>query len=221
LLERLTEGLRAEHATLTTETGSLVSHVGHIRETVALQQNNASVSGIAEKLAAHSLLDDAVRLEGSAMVRHGIEVVHELDVVPPVIVDRHKTLQILVNLIRNAKQAMIDNKRGKRLTLGISQKDGGSVRISVRDNGMGIAPENLKRIFVHGFSTKGDGHGFGLHISALAAREMGGVLTVQSAGPGMGAVFTLELPLARPEISAISTTVPPGAGCVTPSDPCP
>jgi PAS domain S-box-containing protein len=216
LLERLTEGLRAEHATLTTETGSLVSHVGHIRETVALQQSNATVSGVAEILTAHALLEDAMRLEGSAMVRHGIEVVHELGVVPPVVVDRHKTLQILVNLIRNAKQAMIDNTRGKRLTLGISQKNGGSVRISVRDNGMGIAPENLKRIFVHGFTTKGDGHGFGLHISALAAREMGGALTVQSTGLGMGAVFTLELPLARAEISAISPTPPPDlAGAVS------
>jgi PAS domain S-box-containing protein len=200
LLGRLTDGLRAEQAALQAESSALVSHIGHIRETVAVQQSNATVSGILEKLAADVLIDEAIKLEGSAMVRHGIEVVREFDEVPPVIVDRHKTLQVLVNLLRNAKQAMAGNDRSnKRLTLGISQQDGGPVRISVRDNGMGIAPENLSRIFIHGFTTKGDGHGFGLHISALAAREMGGTLTVKSDGPGSGALFTLELPLAQAE----------------------
>jgi len=64
----------------------------------------------------------------------------------------------------------------------------------VRDNGMGIPPENLTRIFVHGFTTRKEGHGFGLHSGALAAREMGGSLSVHSDGPGKGATFTLELP---------------------------
>ncbi len=213
LLGRLADGLRAEHATLTSETGSLVSHVGHIRETVALQQSHATVSGISEKLAAATLVEDALKLEGSAMVRHGIEVVRELDEVPPVIVDRHKALQILVNLLRNAKQAMGDNSvRGRRLVLGIARK-GNAVRITVRDNGAGIAPENLNRIFGHGFTTKGDGHGFGLHISALAAREMGGALTVQSDGPGTGAAFILELPLAVAD-SAPSSTSPAASRCL-------
>jgi len=206
LLGRLADCLRAEHATLTAETGSLVSHVGHIRETVALQQSHATVSGISEKLAASTLVEDALKLEGSAMVRHGVEVVRELEEVPMVIVDRHKTLQILVNLLRNAKQAMVANgPQGKRLVLGITQREEGPVQISVRDNGTGIAAENLNRIFGHGFTTKGDGHGFGLHISALAAREMGGALKVQSEGLGAGAVFTLELPLAPAEPAADAT----------------
>lgn len=213
LLERLTEGLRAEHATLAAESGSLVSHVGHIRETVALQQSHATVSGVSEKLTAQELIEDAIRLEGSAMVRHGIEVVREFDDVLPVIVDRHKTLQILVNLLRNAKQAMVENdRRNKRLTIGIIQDDpGGPVRIIVRDNGVGIPPENLSRIFVHGFTTKESGRGFGLHISALAAREQGGALTAQSDGPGKGAAFTLELPVAQAEIPETGTITQGGA----------
>jgi PAS domain S-box-containing protein len=198
LLGRLADGLRAEHATLTAESGSLVSHVGHIRETVALQQNYATAAGISERLPAEVLLEDALQLEGAGMVRHGIEVVREFDMVPPVLVDRHKTLQILVNLLRNAKQAMVDNNdRGKRLVLGISRRRGGPVCISIRDNGMGITPENLSLIFGHGFTTKENGHGFGLHISALAAGEIGGALKVHSDGPGAGAVFTLELPPAQ------------------------
>jgi signal transduction histidine kinase len=65
----------------------------------------------------------------------------------------------------------------------------------VIDNGEGIAAENLTRIFAHGFTTKKDGHGFGLHSCVLAAREMGGSLLAASDGPGRGAAFTLVLPL--------------------------
>jgi C4-dicarboxylate-specific signal transduction histidine kinase len=107
--------------------------------------------------------------------------------------DRHKVLQILVNLISNAKHAMADSPV-KTLTLWIEMADR-AVRIAVRDTGYGIAPENMTRIFSHGFTTKTDGHGFGLHSGALAAQELGGSLQVTSDGPGRGAVFTLELPL--------------------------
>jgi signal transduction histidine kinase len=69
------------------------------------------------------------------------------------------------------------------------------VKVSVMDNGVGIAPENLTRIFNHGFTTRKGGHGFGLHSGALAASELGGSLTAHSEGPGRGATFTLELPL--------------------------
>ncbi len=216
LLSRLTDGLRTEHATLTAETGTLVSHVSHIRETVSLQQSHATVSGVSEKLNVRQLVEDALKLEGSAIVRHGIEIVRAWDEVPPVVVDRHKTLQILVNLLRNAKQAMAANgERGKRLDLGIALQTGGRVRITVRDNGAGIAPENLTRIFGHGFTTKEGGHGFGLHISALAAREMGGALKAQSDGVGTGATFTIELPLAQNEDPQTGTTVSPAPSEIT------
>jgi len=200
LLGRLTDSLRAEQTRLTSEASSLVSHIGHIRETVSLQQSHGSISGVAEKLAAAQLIEDALKLEGSAMVRHGINVQRELEPVPPMIGDRHKTLQILVNLLRNAKQAMATNgARGKQLTLQVRHAEGGPVRMIVRDNGTGIPAENLSRIFNHGFTTKPSGHGFGLHISALAAREMGGTLTAESDGAEQGASFTLELPLAPAE----------------------
>jgi signal transduction histidine kinase len=69
------------------------------------------------------------------------------------------------------------------------------VEVTVTDNGEGIAPDNLTRIFSYGFTTRQQGHGFGLHSGANAAKEMGGQLTAHSAGPGQGAVFTLVLPL--------------------------
>jgi len=130
-----------------------------------------------------------------AIERHGVQLVREYSRSPAVLVEKHKVLQILVNLIRNAKYAL--DERGhsdKRLTLRVGVNGNDMVKILVIDNGVGIPPENLERIFAHGFTTKKHGHGFGLHSSVLAAKEMGGTLTVHSDGPGTGATFTLELP---------------------------
>jgi signal transduction histidine kinase len=113
-------------------------------------------------------------------------------------VDKHKVLQILVNLVRNAKYALDDGGRNdKRLTVRVATDGDGFVKISVIDNGVGIPPEHLTRIFAHGFTTRKNGHGFGLHSGALAAKEMGGSLSVHSDGPGQGAMFVLSLPSHR------------------------
>ena len=141
------------------------------------------------------LVEDAVRMNAAALARHEVQVVREYAEVPPVVVERHKVLQILVNLIRNAKYAMDEGGRPDRqLTLRIGRNGGDFVHVCVIDNGVGIPSENLTRIFEHGFTTRKDGHGFGLHSGALAAQEMGGTLSVCSEGAGKGAVFTLALP---------------------------
>jgi len=128
------------------------------------------------------------------MDRHQINIVRDLAPTEPVLLDKHKVLQILVNLLRNAKHACEDSGRPQK-EIQVRVRDTGTVvAISVVDNGVGIAPENLTRIFNHGFTTRAEGHGFGLHSGALAARDMGGKLTAASPGPGQGAVFTLEIP---------------------------
>jgi len=115
--------------------------------------------------------------------------------VPPVNVDKHKVLQILINVIRNAKYAVSESPRlDKRIIVSIAQNGHGHVKIAIADNGIGIPPENLARIFAHGFTTRINGHGFGLHSAALAAQELGGSLFAHSDGPDRGATFTLELP---------------------------
>jgi len=113
-----------------------------------------------------------------------------------VMADKHRLLLILINLISNAKQAMANlTDRPREITLLVKAIEDSTLRISVKDAGEGILPENMTRIFAHGFTTRKDGHGFGLHSCALAAVEMKGHLTAHSDGPGKGAVFTLELPL--------------------------
>src|SRR5262249_478918 len=115
--------------------------------------------------------------------------------VPQIELDKHKVLQILVNVIRNAKYACAESANSeKRVTVRISST-GAAIAIAVIDTGVGIPKENLARIFNHGFTTRAEGHGFGLHSAALAAKELGGSLTAHSAGPDRGATFTLTLPL--------------------------
>jgi signal transduction histidine kinase len=160
-----------------------------------VQQNYSKVSGVVESLPALALVEDAVQMIATSLERHGVTIAREVAETPCVRVDKHKVLQILVNLLRNAKQATSANPENERkIKVGIQCQGKERVRITIQDNGTGIARENLNRIFAHGFTTKSDGHGFGLHSSALAATEMGGSISAQSEGLGHGALFTLELP---------------------------
>jgi signal transduction histidine kinase/uncharacterized protein YdeI (BOF family) len=192
---QLAEHLALEQKEMLRELKLLGGNIDHIKEIVAMQQNYATISGLRETLYVADLVDDALRLVAEALTRHHIQIERDYETLPPVEVEKHKLLQILVNLIQNAKHALTEGgQQDRRLTLRVGLADGGFVRISVIDNGMGIAPENLTRIFAHGFTTRKDGHGFGLHSGALAAREMGGSLLACSDGPGQGATFVLDFP---------------------------
>jgi C4-dicarboxylate-specific signal transduction histidine kinase len=141
------------------------------------------------------LVDTALEMHKAAMGRHAVNVVREYGSTPPVLVDKHKVLQILINLLHNAKYALDEGgAQEKRLTLRIERPGQNGVVVSVMDNGAGIAPENLPRVFEHGFTTRKGGHGFGLHGGAITARELGGSLQARRAGVGQGAEFILEIP---------------------------
>jgi len=165
-----------------------------------MQQGYARLGGITDTVDVRGLVDDSLRMNEGAFSRHGVTIVREFEDVPPIRVDKHKVLQILVNVIRNAKYACSEARGDgeRRVTVRVRAANG-AVQISVIDTGVGIPRENLERIFGYGFTTRSEGHGFGLHSSALAARELGGTLRAESPGPGMGATFTLSLPLAAPE----------------------
>lgn len=196
-LSALGDQLEAEQATILAETKSLATNIEHIKEVVSRQQAYANLSGVIENLAPAVLVDEALAIKASGMERHRIEIVRDFAEVPLVAVDRHKTLQILINLFTNAKHAIMHQSGpDRRISIRIRPGPEGQARIEIHDTGEGISAENLTRIFQYGFTTKEDGHGFGLHSGANAAREMGGLLSVASEGPGRGATFTLELPAA-------------------------
>lgn len=197
---QLAEYLSQEQAVMVKEVELIGTHIDHIKQIVAMQQSYARIAGVAEKVSVVDLVEDALRMSDPAFQRHGVEIVREFpSEAPEIVVDKHKVLQIIVNLMRNAKHACTDSARPeKRVTVTVSN-GGERVRICVADNGVGIPAENLVRIFSHGFTTRKGGHGFGLHSGALAARQMGGTLLASSDGVGLGASFMLELPLRPPE----------------------
>ena len=196
-LGNLAQNLEQDREDSLREVAALVNNIIHIKEIVAMQQGYVKALGVVESVKVTDLVEDAVRMNGGAMIRHNVKVVQEYAEVPPIMAEKHKILQILVNLIRNAKYACDESGRSdKQITLRVS-RGADCVKVAVIDNGVGIPPENLERIFNHGFTTRKEGHGFGLHTSANAAKEMGGALLVSSAGLGHGAEFTLELPLTR------------------------
>ena len=195
-LEQLSTRLAKEQEALSREVELLKTNVGHIKEIVAMQQSYSKVAGVAEKVVPSELVEDALRMNESGLERHQVRVVREYEPhLPEITIERHKVLQILVNLIGNAKNACTESGfDDKRITLRV-RNGGNTFRISVADNGVGIPAENLKRIFTLGFTTRKNGHGFGLHGAALAATELRGALRVHSDGAGKGATFTLELPV--------------------------
>jgi len=196
LIKRVAGQIAQEHAQLEKEHSAVARNIEHIKEIVAMQQSYAKVSGLLEEVSLAALLDDAVAINQAGLGRHRVTVLRQYEEVPPVMTDKHKVLQILINLINNAKYALDGARRSdKQLTLGICAVNGSRVKVSVQDNGIGIPAENLTRIFSHGFTTRSKGHGFGLHSGANAAKEMGGALSAASDGPDRGAIFTLELPL--------------------------
>lgn len=197
-IAELADHLAQEHTLLQNEHEQLARSIEHIKEVVTMQQSYARVSGVHEKVRLADLVSDALQIQMVALTRHGIEVVRDYAPLPPAVIDKHKVLQILVNLIHNAKHALESNPGQRLLTLAIRPTPQQGFQIIVSDNGIGIPEENLTRIFSHGFTTRRNGHGFGLHSGANAAREMGGTLLASSPGPGRGAIFTLELPLVPP-----------------------
>ncbi len=196
-LSKLGRHFKSERDALLQELEMLSSHVGHIKQIVATQQSYAKVSGLVENIRLSEMMDDAIRIMAPGFGRHGIQVERNFETLPEIAAEKHKILQILLNLLRNAKQALKegDGKDGKTIQVCVRRKGDKRITLSVRDNGVGLPAENLTRIFGHGFTTKADGHGFGLHSCALAASEMGGSLRAESDGPGKGATFTLELPM--------------------------
>lgn len=194
-LETLARSLLEEQAQVLEEIASLTKNIAHIKEVVSLQQNHAKRAEIVEKLSLAELIDDAIKFNAGSLRRHDINIVKNYHAPEFIHSEKHKLLQVLVNLVSNAKHALKGSSADpKEIIIQTFTNGNDRLCIEIKDNGIGIPRENLSKIFVSGYTTKKDGHGFGLHYSALAAKELGGTLIVHSDGPGQGATATIELP---------------------------
>jgi signal transduction histidine kinase len=196
-LAALSQHLSTQQGGIIKEVESLGEAIERIRSLVKSQQSFAVKAVTEEPVDVREQIRKAISLtEKASGPDASLEFVYELAEIPDLLVDRHRLLEILVNIIQNARQAMdAHENHPKRLLLRTSERPRGRVRIEVSDSGVGIVKENLVKVFTLGFTTKPNGHGFGLHAAANAATEIDGSLTVHSDGPGMGATFVLEIPM--------------------------
>ncbi len=179
---------------------ALSKHVQHVAEIIQLQQSHGKAKGLIEPTSVAGLVEDALQINAEALARNGIEVTRDIANLPTLLLDRHKLLQIMTNLISNAVHALAESEHEeKTITIKVKEAESGRLQIEVSDKGVGIPPENLTRIFEHGFTTRDNGHGFGLHSTALSANELNGSIAAHSDGPGKGAAFTVELPFQTQE----------------------
>jgi signal transduction histidine kinase len=195
-LSKLSDCLVQEQSDMGEELASLAKNIEHIKTIVSAQQSFAGAFGVVESFSVANVLEDALAVHAASSQIAGLQLVQEFDDLPNISCDKQRFLQIMVNLIQNARQAMAEVPKDIHcLTVRAHRRGEDRICIEVKDTGMGISDENRTRIFSHGFTTKANGHGFGLHSAALAATEMHGSLSVSSEGPGKGATFVLDLPI--------------------------
>lgn len=197
-LIELLKGVKNNYQTFSSELESLSKSLSHIKDIILTQSDMSRASGISEKVFMPEILDSALDMVATNFGKYDISVYKNYQESSFVYIDKVKVLQILVNLIRNAKEALMEtsiiNEKVLEVSLVEDSSEKNIIIVKIKDNGIGIPKENLNKIFSLGFSTKTDGHGLGLHMSAISARELGGALNVESKGEANGATFTLILP---------------------------
>jgi signal transduction histidine kinase len=193
--------LTQERKLLQTDADLLVQGLSSVKEAVFLQQTYANQRAYQEKIQLVSLLKDVLRLQEASFIRHRIRVEEKVQETSEVIIHKNKLVHVFINILENARDAMAqtpDDQKVVRIEANDVDEDGKKyVKVKISDNGSGISPESLDKIFSYGFTTKKRGHGFGLHSAANAMGEMGGKLLVESAGIGKGAAFTLLIPVTK------------------------
>lgn len=194
-LIKLTEFLTQIHQQSTSEIENINVSIAHIKEIVTMQKTISGTSGVIEKVFIPEVVDLALQMLSKTDNTQIIKTTIIMEKIPFIFTDKSKLLQILINLIRNAKYAVLYKSLNTDKTIDIiGRNTSNNIQITIKDNGVGISPEHMKHLFLFGFTTKKDGHGFGLHGSALLAKELGGSIKAASLGDGYGAKFTLTFP---------------------------
>jgi len=198
-LSLLSEQLEDEKINLFCELDQLSKNVDHIKNVISMQQSYAGSYGVREKVKISDLVEDALKINLQGIAQHGIEIVREYENVPMLYIDKHKALQVVINLISNAKYALIDSGKERKKIIVLIKMTNSNISVEIKDTGIGIAPEDIPHLFEYGFKKRKGGHGYGLHHSALVANELGGRLSVRSEGLSEGASFIMVVPIDKQE----------------------
>ncbi|CAM2009776.1 ATP-binding protein [Acanthopleuribacter pedis] len=191
--------LKEDLEKLHTELADIAEKVAFIKEMISTQQDYAKSESVTRKLALNDVVDRALQIELPSMTKRGIRIEKKYQARFFVYGVKSKVLHVFLNLFKNAKEAMTStDHEDSFLQIGIQSLPENKVEVTVRDNGAGIDEANLDKMFSYGFTTKPDGHGFGLYTSAEAMNQLGGSIAVSSEGIGHGACFRLIFPAFMP-----------------------
>lgn len=206
--QTLAQALMEEHHLLKEEVRELTEKIGIMRDVISTQQSYAKASLYTEDVYITGLVEDALKLQMASLAKNGVKIKRHYVDDPQGSVAKVKLIHVLTNLIKNSREAMSGGKNASKrgvLELFVKQIGPNQMEIRICDNGSGIRPENLQKIFNHGFTTKADGHGFGLHTCANFMTEMGGSLHAESRGEGLGSTFVMRFPLTQHEVASVET----------------
>jgi len=193
-LSLLSNELSSERENIFNELDELSNNIDHIKNVISMQQSYAGSYGVRDKVKLSALVEDALKISLQEIDQHGFEVIRKYTDIPELYIDRHRVLQIIINLVSNAKYALADGENEKKSLLIKIEEDNGMAKLVICDTGIGIDQADIAHLFEYGFKKRRDGHGFGLHHSAIVTSELGGKISVISDGAGKGACFTLTLP---------------------------
>ncbi len=191
---KIEEGINKEEGSIQQHVSRLVTMIDTITGIIAAQQGYGSKNGEAQETVLSDVMEDALTMQAGTIERYKIKIVKDFNNTPGIPAHKTMLLHILINLIRNARDAMLRTPINERkLDLKI-ESDEQATYIKVRDTGHGITEDNKRKIFSHGFTTKEGGHGFGLHSCVSYMNEMGGSILADSEGQDKGATFILKFP---------------------------
>ncbi len=194
----LEDVMETEREVMTHNLDRLLKKASAIEDIISAQQNYAGVEALVEEYTLSEIVQDALIIQSGTMEKYDIRIEKKYLDVPKIRIQKTKLVHIVINLVKNAKEAMYETPPQSRTLNIFINHDGKAVYMRVQDNGHGIASENLKKIFSYGFTTKKNGHGFGLHSSANYMTEMGGEMWAESDGQGKGSTFVLKFPISQP-----------------------
>lgn len=187
--------LKGEQDKMLVQSQRLIDKIELINEIISAQQSYAGTGLNAESISLTDVVENALSLQAGSIERHGLHIEKDLQVTEQVVAQRSKLIHVLVNILKNAKEAMNDMDPNDKKIVIKTWQDSQQVHLSISDNGQGIKNEHKDKIFTQGFTTKKNGHGFGLHSSANYMTEMDGNIKVNCNGEMKGAEFIISLPL--------------------------
>lgn len=194
-LSDLTAALETEHADSLVEIKRLRTIVQYMRDVMSAQQTYAQRTDFRQTVDLPTLIEEAIDLNHDEVQALGVAISVQCPSLPTLSLNKSKLIQVLVNLIRNAVRAMDElSDCERRMIIRVRIADETDVEISVQDTGKGFDAASREKLFNHGYTTRADGQGYGLHYCASALQEMGGNISAHSDGVGLGATFRIRLP---------------------------